>query len=126
MLTRDLLVEMGGFDEDFPACEDYDLWLRVCSRYPVLYIDEPLLNKYGGHDDQLSRRHWGMDRYRVKALEKLLVSATLNHEQFQAAQAMLLFKCAILINGAIKRGNEETASSYQEILNRYQLAETNQ
>ena len=72
MIHRSLFEQIGGFDEALPACEDYDLWLRICARHPVLYLSEPQLVKYGGHDDQLSRRYWGMDRFRILALEKLL------------------------------------------------------
>ena len=57
VLHRSLLDDVGGFDESLPACEDYDLWLRVCAREPVHYVDEPLLAKTGGHDDQLSHRY---------------------------------------------------------------------
>ena len=28
------------FDEGLPACEDYDLWLRVCADYPVLFLED--------------------------------------------------------------------------------------
>ena len=72
LMRKSLFDAVGLFDESLPACEDYDLWLRICSQYPVVYVDEPLLKKYGGHDDQLSRKHWGMDRFRVKALQKLI------------------------------------------------------
>ena len=57
-----LFQELGYFDESLPACEDYDLWLRICAKYPVLFVEEPLLRKFGGHDDQLSKKFWGMDR----------------------------------------------------------------
>lgn len=62
------------FDESLEVCEDYDLWLRITCRYKVGLIDEKLIVKYAGHDDQLSFKHWGMDRFRVVALEKLLCS----------------------------------------------------
>ena len=110
MIKRRLFEEVGGFDESLPACEDYDLWLRFCSRYPVLYIEEALLRKYGGHDDQLSRQHWGMDRFRVKALVTLLNTGSLRPQQTQLTRAMLVNKCEILAEGAEKRGNKETAS----------------
>ncbi|MES9888132.1 MAG: glycosyltransferase family A protein, partial [Candidatus Sedimenticola sp. 6PFRAG1] len=74
MIHRDVFEQVGVFDESLPACEDYDLWLRICARYPVAFIEQPQINKYGGHDDQLSRRHWGMDRFRLQALEKIIVS----------------------------------------------------
>ena len=72
MMKRSLLDEVGFFDETLPVCEDYDLWLRVTARYPVHFIEKPLIVKRGGHDDQLSRAFWGMDRFRVYALLKML------------------------------------------------------
>ena len=116
MIKRRLFEEVGGFDESLPACEDYDLWLRICSRHPVLYIEEALLRKYGGHDDQLSRQHWGMDRFRVKALVTLLNTGNLRPQQTQLTRAMLVNKCEILAQGAGKRGNKETASYYYSLI----------
>lgn len=115
VVEKSLLEEVGGFNEQLPACEDYDLWLRICCRYPVLHVDEPLLRKYGGHDDQLSRRHWGMDRFRVRALRDLLAGNGLNGEQREAAEATLREKCRILINGARKRGNLEILEEFGDL-----------
>ncbi len=116
VIERSLLIEAGGFNEQLPACEDYDLWLRVCSRFPVLYVDRPLLRKYGGHDDQLSRKHWGMDRFRVQALRDLLATGSLSESDRQAALASLREKCRILITGARKRGNSEIVTQYEALL----------
>ncbi|MCI5105822.1 MAG: glycosyltransferase [Pseudomonadales bacterium] len=119
LMARELLADVGEFDEDLPACEDYDLWLRICSRYPVLYVDEPLLNKYGGHSDQLSRQHWGMDRFRVRALDKLLSAGGLDAGQQEQAIAMLHEKCRILRLGAEKRGNQALLDELSEVLQRH-------
>ncbi|MCG6899247.1 MAG: glycosyltransferase [Gammaproteobacteria bacterium] len=119
MIQRDLFAEVGLFDERLPACEDYDLWLRICARYPVLYIDKPLLIKEGGHSDQLSRHHWGMDRFRIHALEKILASNTLDAANHAAALATLMEKLAIVIKGAVKHGNHELLESYREKQQRY-------
>ena len=116
MLHRSVFEVHGVFDEQLPACEDYDLWLRICSRYPVLYIEEALLRKYGGHDDQLSRQYWGMDRFRVKALVTLLNTGNLRPQQTQLTRAMLVNKCEILVQGAEKRGNKETAGYYYSLI----------
>jgi len=112
IIARDLFEQTGGFDEQLPACEDYDLWLRICAQNPVLFVDQPLLKKYGGHQDQLSGKHWGMDRFRVVALEKILQSGMLNDQQRAATIATLLKKCEILANGASKRGNRQRAEYY--------------
>jgi glycosyltransferase involved in cell wall biosynthesis len=122
VLERELLSELGGFDESLPACEDYELWLKVCSRYPVLYVDEPLLRKYGGHEDQLSSKYWGMDRFRVQALDKLLNSGTLDLKQELATKTMLIRKSKILMNGAVKRQNTELAGKYSSLIARHSVS----
>lgn len=119
MLHRDLLKQVGLFDEQLPACEDYDLWLKICSQQPVLYVDEPLLRKYGGHDDQLSQQHWGMDRFRIQALQNALEQLNLKREDREAAQATLIEKTRIFINGAIKRQRADELAPYQAILEKY-------
>ena len=116
VMERSLYVGLGGFDESLPACEDYDLWLRLCSREQVLYIDTPLLRKYGGHEDQLSRQYWGMDRFRVQSLVKLLNSGVLENEQKLLARMTLLEKAKILRNGAAKRGKTQSAEYYEQLL----------
>ena len=121
IIQRELLLEVGMFDESLPACEDYDLWLRICSRYPVLYVNEKLLRKYGGHDDQLSRQHWGMDRFRVDALDRIIRGGFLQSGQAKAARDILTNKCQILISGAGKRGNQELVDKYQALLSMHQV-----
>ncbi|MFQ5852436.1 MAG: glycosyltransferase, partial [Candidatus Binatia bacterium] len=74
MMTRGLFERVGGFDEAFEVCEDYDLWLRIAVDTVISLIPEPLVIKRGGHGDQLSRSTWGLDRFRILALEKLLRS----------------------------------------------------
>jgi glycosyltransferase involved in cell wall biosynthesis len=107
---RSLFDDVGLFDESLPACEDYDLWLRVCSRFPVHYIDEPLIVKHGGHEDQLSRRHWGMDRFRIQALRKILAEPHLPDDYRRGAEAALAQKVEIFSRGAQKRGRPSELS----------------
>lgn len=116
LIRRTLLDEVGLFDETLPACEDYDLWLRVTARYPVSFIDEPLIVKHGGHDDQLSRRYWGMDRFRIAALEKILAASILDGPARAAAKSMLAKKISIYAAGARKRGRSFEASRYENRL----------
>jgi len=113
LIHRSLFEEVGRFDETLPACEDYDLWLRVCSRWPVLFVPERLVVKHGGHEDQLSSRVWGLDRYRIQALEKVLGSAALGTEDRQAAIDMLVDKIDIYAAGARKRGRVAEADEYR-------------
>jgi glycosyltransferase involved in cell wall biosynthesis len=109
VLHRRLISDHGGFDETLPAAEDYDLWLRLTWRYEVGLVDEPLVIKRGGHPDQLSRQ-WGLDRFRIRTLIKLVQEPDLPQPYARAARRMLAAKCAIYAQGCEKRGKvTETA-----------------
>lgn len=118
MMTRELFDRSGGFDENLPVCEDYDLWLRIASTHLVPLIAEALTIKRGGHGDQLSRSRWGMDRYRVAALAKLL-HTDLAGERRQWAVETLRRKISILSHGARKRGKIEEAVAYETLLSSF-------
>ncbi len=109
MMKRELFHEIGYFDETLPACEDYDMWLRVSAKYPIDLIEEPLVIKYGGHPDQLSRTVPFLDRYRIQALQKIMESGTLSEEQFGLAIEEFKRKCEIYGKGCLKRGKSEEA-----------------
>jgi len=100
---RSLLIKLNGFDEDLAICEDYDLWLRITSNNPVIYIEKPLIIKYGGHQDQLSRNSEGIESYHIKSLEKLLMQDFPSEHRI-AMENMLINKLKIYANGAKKRG----------------------
>jgi GT2 family glycosyltransferase len=122
MIKRELLDALGDFDESLPACEDYDLWLQICSREPVLYVPTPLINKYGGHDDQLSRLHPAMDRFRIKALEKIASALDIPEDKRQMARLEIKKRLEILIIGARKRGNAQWLDTFEAQLGEVQAA----
>ena len=113
LIERSLLHEADLFDESLPACEDYDLWLRICAAHPVAFVEQPQIMKYGGHPDQLSRRFWGMDRFRIQALENIIRSGRIDGDDLLAAAAMLASKAHILAKGAEKRGRLQEAQDYR-------------
>lgn len=115
VIQRALFDEVGLFDESLPACEDYDLWLRICAHEAVLFVETPQILKYGGHDDQLSRKHWGMDRFRIRALQNLLHDPGLEADQQQLVYNTLQYKARILRQGAEKRNNQQRANKYRSI-----------
>jgi glycosyltransferase involved in cell wall biosynthesis len=119
ILSRSLFDSSGGFNESLRACEDYDLWLRICCKHNAGLLDEYLLTRYGGHDDQLSGTVEHLDKYRVRSILQLLESAELNPVQYNQAVAVLVKKARILANGYYKRGNSELYKRYQSIVARY-------
>ena len=104
MIRRQILEDVGLFDESLPACEDYDLWLRIACRYPIHLIQRPLVVKEGGRADQLSATYKGMDRFRIQAMLKILRSGRLSAEQTRATLHELARKCRIYGQGCLKRG----------------------
>jgi glycosyltransferase involved in cell wall biosynthesis len=102
LFRSDVFKEIGRFDEGLPACEDYDLGIRIAARYPIHLLPRPLIVKRGGHSDQLSRKYWGMDRFRVKALEKAL-QLDLTSQQEQLVRQELVRKYRVLAAGYEKR-----------------------
>lgn len=121
LMHRSLFDDYGYFDVNLPACEDYDLWLRISSQEDVVYLDTPLITKYGGHEDQLSRRFYGIDRFRLIALDKLLQKSALDQNQFQAALSMLREKLDVFEQGATKR-QRKIPEEIEGIKNRWKVA----
>ena len=111
------------FDESLPACEDYDLWLRILQKYTIHLINEELINKYAGHENQLSFNTKLIDIYRIFALEKHI-----NSQYKKEVLEELLIKTTILLKGAKKHKNKvilekygKKLSSYEDFLNSSKL-----
>ncbi|MBE9550840.1 MAG: glycosyltransferase, partial [Proteobacteria bacterium] len=115
MMKRSLFDKVGLFDKSFPVCEDYDLWLRVSAAYPVHLIETPLIVKRGGHSDQLSRSFLAIDRFRIKALCKILTSGSLHGDQERLAIDALERKCGIYGRGCLKRGRIKEGRKYLDM-----------
>jgi len=114
LIHKDLFFKIGLFDESLEVCEDYDLWLRIALEHPIGLVDKKLITKYAGHNDQLSFKHWGMDRFRVIALEKLL-----NSTQKDVVQQVLVQKYTLLLKGDIKHDKIDDKLFYETKIKRY-------
>jgi glycosyltransferase involved in cell wall biosynthesis len=120
MIARSLLKAVGGFDESLPACEDYDLWLRIACRHPIGLVERPLIVKTGGHSDQLSRAP-ELDKYRIRALVKILRSGNLSPGQYAAAWKMLAAKIEVYAGGCRKRGRVTEAEGLETLVRSLQM-----
>ena len=119
MMHRSVFARVGLFDEAFPACEDYDLWLRIAPFFPIYLIDKPFIIKRGGHGDQQSKNVSSLDLYRIRALCKILNSGFLTSAQHDLALAELKKKCFIYANGCFKRGRKEEGEKIQKLPSDY-------
>ncbi len=115
MMRTELFHEMGGFDEALRACEDYDLWLRILCRYQAGLLDEALVTRRAGHPDQLSATIPALDRYRIRALLKLLADGQLSDTRKSAVVEVLAEKCAIYAKGLLRRGRRDEFIFYSTL-----------
>ena len=115
LLHRSLFGEVGVFDESLEVCEDYDLWLRIATKYEIGLVDKKLITKYAGHEDQLSFKHWGMDRFRVKALEKII-----DTDKKETVKKVLRQKYKLLLKGAIKYDKMSNIKEYEGKIELYE------
>ncbi|MFP4580128.1 MAG: glycosyltransferase family 2 protein [Candidatus Sumerlaeia bacterium] len=119
LFRKELIREVGDFDEAYPACEDYEMWLRVTARYPVGLVPDLLMTKYGGHEDQLSATIPTLDKYRIHAIVKTLESGILTEEKRRLTLAELQRKSEIYIQGCLKRDREQEAQRVRELVAPY-------
>ena len=114
LFRKNILDHVGWFDDQLPVCEDYDLWLRITAEYRILFIDEPLIIKYGGHDDQLSHSVESIEFFRIKSLENLLDRTELSTNNRVLAIQMIIKKYNIYLNGLVKRKKQSEAQQIKE------------
>ncbi len=118
-IKRECFERFGGFDESYEVCEDYDLWLKITSKYSVDYINEALIIKYGGHFDQLSQKYHAMDEWRVRSMMNLLERLRLNETQKQNLLTTLKKKLDILCQGHLKHSRVQRYQLYRAFYDFY-------
>ncbi|VAY86771.1 glycosyl transferase, family 2 [hydrothermal vent metagenome] len=108
MINKSIFDDIGLFDENLTACEDYDLWLRILQKYELGLCEEELITKIAGHKGQLSFETSLMDRYRIQALLKHK-----NSKHQIKIKKELIKKLNIIIKGAKKHNNSRIQKKYE-------------
>lgn len=80
---RAVLEALGGFDEDLPACEDYDVYLRL-ARQGTLHVHEGLMAVYRRHPRNMSKNARLMLSSVLRVLDRQPVETP---QHFQARKA---------------------------------------
>ena len=75
LYRRDILLEVGGFEEAFRMSEDYDLYLRLARKYSVVSHPE-IIAEYRRHESNMSRNN-------SKMLQAVLTVHERHREQVQ-------------------------------------------
>jgi len=71
LVPRDILTEFGGFDESLSMAIDYDLWLRISTRYEFRYVPQ-VLARYRIWGGQMSHRTGERLDNAMRMMEKFL------------------------------------------------------
>lgn len=121
LMKREIFDKIGLFDESLPACEDYDMWLRITAKYKVFLLPQDLVVKRGGHPDQLSMTIPHLDKYRIMAIEKIIKSGELSEKQRNLAISMFKRKCEIYAQGCLKYNKHNEYDHYLNLSNKYFL-----
>ncbi|NOT79806.1 MAG: glycosyltransferase family 2 protein [Bacteriovoracaceae bacterium] len=116
VIKRDLFLSLGGFDTSMTVCEDYDLWLKVLVSRDVIYISSPLINKYGGHADQLSIKFVAMDYWRIKSLFNLLKNKEVCSLQKLKITEVIIKKSKLLLSNYKKYNNQIQFAEIEQLL----------
>jgi glycosyltransferase involved in cell wall biosynthesis len=96
LIRKSALLEVGGFDASLPACEDYDLWLRLVAAGLQLTFQDATLALYRRHDASMSQNSVAQLRATLRALEKVPTYARMggqHREIWRRHQASL--RCAL-------------------------------
>lgn len=97
VVRRDVLVELGGFNEQLAALENYELTIRIAEKYAILLVDEVLtaVREEGGH----GRTTPGRDKiaaqcYIMNLFLDALQLAELKEQKFESVyQEACLYDC---------------------------------
>ena len=68
-ILREVFLEMGGFDPTLRALQDWDLWLRIASKYDLAYLADPLVY-YRVHALSTSRSPRKTEPYHLELIKR--------------------------------------------------------
>jgi glycosyltransferase involved in cell wall biosynthesis len=68
LLRKNVIDEIGFFNEAVSRVDDYELWLRICRKYPIGFQDEKLA-LYRCHETNASHDYVKMEQAELNALE---------------------------------------------------------
>ena len=115
IVRRDALFKISQdswFDPIFPAREEYDLWIRICAKWYVNYIDEPLVIAF--YRNNLKRISNDINNYEkaIKYLNRKYKSTIDKYLSKKEKQIRISQQMFFLASQSIKLGNNRLARQY--------------
>lgn len=74
LIRAEALAEVGGFDESLPAVEDWDMWLRLATRYEFVCVPSPQI-LYRVSSNSMSSNVWKMEAGSLRVIERAFAQA---------------------------------------------------
>jgi len=115
VVRRACLGPESPFDENLPVCEEFDFFLRLTSRARIVRIDTS--RQVDGPGNRSTE--WGLERFRVYALEKAYQSGQLTPPLRHRVAEELVHQCDLLVDGYRRRENHERANFYDRKKKRF-------
>lgn len=73
LVRKQVLNEVGAFNEKLSGTDDYDMWLRICLSHPIGFIDKTLAD-YRVHSSNVSNDDFKMTALDLKTIESVLLA----------------------------------------------------
>lgn len=98
LIRRDVLSQLGFFDEGLTAAEDWDLWLRIVEHYPVYNVPNPLV-RIRRHFTGTFRNAEKMESNQLSVLHQQMLRTPWAFGESMRRQAMAM----IWVDSAVER-----------------------
>jgi hypothetical protein len=90
MIKKDIFSEFGGFNTALSALEDWDLWLRVATKYEISYTSK-VLGHYRVHAESVTRSSRRTMPQHIALINRIFADDGVAH-QFQPLKTKTLVK----------------------------------
>ncbi len=126
IIKKSLLDQVGNFDLNLRALQDYDLWIRCCQNAKISFIKEPCINYYNeASTNQVSAntdRYIEARRYIAKKYENII--KTFSAAQQKKIRAIVEIRIAqrCLRNGDKKKARKYIINSLKIQFSSYAIA----
>lgn len=94
VLKKEIFHELGGFNTDLRALQDWDLWLRIAEKYQACYIDQPLVY-YRVHTSSVSRNVRKTLPYHINLIDRVFSQQSIHRQQQKLKYKALSRSCRI-------------------------------
>ena len=117
IFRREVVARLGGYDESFRICQDYDLWMRVSKEHPTANLSERLVvYRHAAQSLQHSGRGTVREESR-RVLGRLLARAFQHAISEPEIDVLMRFR-----EGVSAAGLAEFREVYASLLDRYRAA----